>query len=525
MKIVKLISIFLILMVVSCYSDKGNYEYAEIEEITFENVDESYNIIGGAEKLVVTPIIKSKKYGIISPTDKNYDYSYLINVWDAKNDLPWSTLHEGEQALDILISARTGAYQMLINVLDRRTGITYSKMSKLVIASTTYEGWMLFGTEGAEKRSRLDMISYISATRQIPVYDLMASRGLPAETTGAYGIGFWANALAGTVDRLYLLTDQNAYMLDREELTTSNKQTINIVDFLSPKIVTVPVIYRSQEAKIIVTKDGDAYSQYSPYVGPRFAYPINTSVRGTDPEYKVAPFLGYNATRPISNFNRLFVLYDITNSRFMGWDYAVEEGTTLFPLLNPSTDVKFDYNIGMDMLFMEGTSFDGGVAFAVMKDKAGEINVAGIKVNAKNFEQHSYYPAIKAPRIKEATKFAFHSQFPLLFYVVGSDIYCYNLETKASNLALSKPDEEITCIKFNLFNNKLQSNGILNKMDEEFLSLQYKLVVCSYNNSDDKNGGTFGLYKVDASANSLTRNVEYSGCCKIVDVLYRERRK
>lgn len=525
MKIINLICVFFILGLASCYSDKGNYDYSEKDELTFKNIDESYNVIGGAENLVVTPEITSKSYGVISPNDENYEYSYWVDLDNKETKESWSLLTEGSQNIDTLTTIPTGAYRLWLRVLDKRVGVTHSKMSKLVISSTTYEGWLLFGTEGAERYSRLDMVSYISATRQIPVYDLMASRGLPKETTGAYGIGFWGNFGTTTMDRIYLMTDQAAYGLEKNEFTTSNKETINYLDFMSPKVAALPVAYQSNEANAIVTKDGDAYTQFSDAVGAKFTFPINTTVRGTNPEFKVAPFVGCNAKRPGIQ-SKLFVFYDVTNKRFMGWNSSVDEGAVLFPLLNPSADLKFDYKIGMDMLFMVGTAFDDGVAFAVMKDSDGDINVAGIKVNSTNFEQHSFYPKINSPKIKEATKFAFHSMFPLMYYAVESDVYCYNLGTGSSSLVLSKAGETITCIKFNLFNNDLTPPYYsLNKSDDEFMSLQYKLVVCSYNNSDDKNGGTFGLYKVNASSSTLEKDVEYKGFCRVTDVVYRERRE
>lgn len=523
MKILKLTSFFLFLTIVSCYSDKGNYNYSESKKITFENIKESYNIIGGAEKVVIEPKIISSVEGVISKDDSNYGYEYLIDLRDRDRDQPWSVIAEGSQSLDSIVHIPTGAYKLWIKVIDKRSGIAYSTFSKLVVSSSTYEGWLVFGTEGTERRSRLDMVSYISADRLIPTYDLMPSRGLPGGTTGAYGIGFWPNYYNETMDRMYLMTDQGAYLLEKNEFGTSEKSMINYVDFVSSKFNPVPVIYRSQDASMIVTIDGDAYSQYSDAVGAKFAYPINTTKRGANPEFKVAPFLGFNALRPGPE-SSLFVFYDITNKRFMGWNNEVEEGTVLYPLLNPSTGYKFDYNIGMDMLYMEGTSFDQGVAYAVLKDKDGDINIAGIKVNSENVEQHSYYSKINSPKIKQATKFAFHSQFPLMFYVADNEVYCYNLGTGNSKLALSLPNEEITLIKFNLFGNWFGGLGDLNKMDDEFLSTQYKLIVASYNNTDAKNGGKFGLYNVDAVSNSLSKNVEYTGFCKIADIVYRERR-
>ena len=126
----------------------------------------------------------------------------------------------------------------------------------------------------------------------------------------------------------------------------------------------------------------------------------------------------------------------------------------------------------------------------------------------------------------KATSFAFHSQFPYMFYAVDNKVYLHNLGTNTTfpmdNVVLGD-NEEVTMLKFNLY--RQCSLDDLNNQSDEFMARQYELMVGSYNHSVlDNNGGKLGFYPVDGVNNSVTKRTEYSGFAKIKDVVYRERR-
>lgn len=145
-------------------------------------------------------------------------------------------------------------------------------------------------------------------------------------------------------------------------------------------------------------------------------------------------------------------------------------------------------------------------------------------MSGAGFVQESVYENLNAPDFDKATVFAFHSQFPYMFYGVGNKVYLHNLGTNTTyemtNVGLNA-NEEVTMLKFNLYHN----NYWWPEPTEEFMARQYELMVGTYDNSvSGVNGGKLGFYKVDGMNNSITKRVEYSGFARIKDVRYRERR-
>ena len=147
-------------------------------------------------------------------------------------------------------------------------------------------------------------------------------------------------------------------------------------------------------------------------------------------------------------------------------------------------------------------------------------------MGGEGFVQEAYYAKINASEFKQATKFAFHSQYPFMFYAVKNKVYLYDLGT-GTNYPLEGiklgANEEVTMLKFNLYQQPSLDNL---DQSEEFLGQQYNLIVGSYDNgAAGVNGGKVGFYKIDRSSHSVTKLKEYDGFAKVKDVVYRERRK
>lgn len=521
MKIVNISLLSLLLFsVVSCINDEGNYDYtAPIEIHIIEEPENTYTALRAIEPIVINQTIKSSIDGDIKESDQNMEFSYRINVLDDVTKELWTILSEGKMNFNRTLDLPAGAYKLWFQMKNKRNGMTSSKAYNITISSPTYEGWMILGTEGANNNTRMDMISVISSTREVVNYDLMKSRGLPADTQGAQCFGWYPNNYANPGDKVSIFADNGGYILEKEEFNTSDKSTINFVDFILPTKLTDPVaIYTYNGNNLLVTTKGDAFAQKLGTAGARFQDPINITVKGRDPEFKVAPYIGYNAIRP-KIMSSLAVFFDETNRRFMGFNATTPGSEVLYPLIGSDADNKFNFNIDMNLIYMVGTAYDNGVTFALLKDDAGRYNLAGMSVVA-NIKQYNYVEDIQAPELSNAQHFAFHSKFPLMFYAVGNKVYSYNW---ANNTVSPSPvitlDSEVTMLKFQLYANSVE----LPKYDDPaFVDQQYNLLVASHSGSE--NGGKLGFYKTSDVDYSISKVKEYSGFCKIKDVIYRERR-
>ena len=167
---------------------------------------------------------------------------------------------------------------------------------------------------------------------------------------------------------------------------------------------------------------------------------------------------------------------------------------------------------------MEGTHFANNTVYTILQDGSGARSVYGINLSNSQFTQQSYIENIQAENFNQATSFAFHSQYPYMFYAYQDKLYTYNLGTQSLQQIITLPGEEITMVKFDLFKSP-------NPLDipENMQAQQYYLLVGSYNGSN--NGGTLRMYRFNNTTNQLEiiENRTYEGFGRIVDVTYRER--
>ena len=535
MKINILVSLFLAFSFIACFDDKGNYDYHEVAELTIENIPELIEVLGSSDHIIVQPKVTSSLEGEITNDNPNFEFTYKLEKKSGGilADEKWVNLNPSKSLdLDTLASFPADTYIVWFTVKDIRSGVETSTTFDVKVTSPTYEGWMILCNEGNQERVRMDMISVISAERVIPAYDLLTPLGLP-DLKKANEIGFSTSLFASPNDQIYVMSEEGAYLIDRETFKTDESWNIYLVSFIIPPTEGNIVKYTSLNsgssygplASFCVSNTGNAYAQILGMAGAAFEYPINTSVRGGTPEYKVAPYIGISMARPGNGQTALF--YDTDNQRFVGWKYGnnVDARQTLTPLPDPENKL-FSFQTGMDLIYMESTRYSNGLVYSILQNANGKRVIYGINMSGNGFAQESKYENPDAPDFDKATAFAFHSQYPYLFYAVGNKVYLHNLGTNKTYLMnnITLGDQEVvTLLKFNLYQQNSLSD--LNNQSDEFMARQYELMVGSYDSSiDGVNGGKLGFYPVDGTNNSVSKRIEYSGFAKIKDVVYRERR-
>lgn len=124
------------------------------------------------------------------------------------------------------------------------------------------------------------------------------------------------------------------------------------------------------------------------------------------------------------------LFYDIDNKRFVGWSFKSpttnDINQILTPVPNPEVGKLFDFKTGMDLVYMEGTSYSNGLVYAILQNASGKRVIYGINMSGAGFVQESIYENLNAPDFDKATVFAFHSQFPYMFYGVENKVYLHN---------------------------------------------------------------------------------------------------
>lgn len=518
----------------SCMKDKGNYDYTELAEIRVEGVPEVIEVLAFIDRIQVSPKIISSIEGEIRADNPNFTIQYRLGykgmgslggVVDGQSQA-WVDITP-ESGLDLDIPANYGpsTYVCWITITDNRNNTVTSHLFDIQVSSTTYEGWMVLCNEGPEERVRLDMISVLSSTNTTAIHDI--ANGLP-NIHHATHLGFHPmQANPGAI--ISVFSEEGSYQLINSTLESSELMDFNVMGFVTPQPETMLYQYPMSvigdyswrlRYSFVISDEGNAYRQGHGEAGSMYGLPINTSVGGTAPEFKVAPFVGVSEVRPANSNVALF--YDRDNKRFMGFNSATEN--ILFPVADPQPSL-FSFQTGKDMVYMEGTRRSNGLVYAILEDAGGQRSIYAINMGGNGFVQEDYYENVNAPGFAQATQFAFHSQFPIMFYATGNKVYLYNLGTRTAhemtNIGLGA-SEEVTLLKFNLFRNSHLTN--LNKQTPEFLNQQFQLIVGSYDQAaSGVNGGKVGFYEVNGQSNTISQVAEYSGFAKVKDVVYRER--
>ena len=84
MKMKNIILFSFIFFLMSCYDDKGNYDYREMAEIRIENLPETLEILGGIEHIVAQPKVTSSLEGEIKDGNPNFEFSYRLENRERK---------------------------------------------------------------------------------------------------------------------------------------------------------------------------------------------------------------------------------------------------------------------------------------------------------------------------------------------------------------------------------------------------------------------------------------------------------
>ena len=517
------------LLCISCYEDKGNYTYSEKEVVTI-TLPDNLKVMSRAEYINFDPAIVSSLNGDIAADNKNYTFGCKINYqyYNSKTGETenWTDIDSAKtKTVNYFAKLPAGTYKIMYDVTNVGTGVTTSILGNVSLLSATSEGWMVLNNVGTENRVRLDMISTDSKGNMVTARDVMGDKA-PALYNGTQVMinpsKFWNG------EGLFLMSKSGGYRLNVSTLQTTETDNMKLTDFILSTTPGQPVSMiivnkggtSGPLSRVCVTDVGNAYALTSNASGASFEDPINTNTRGTAPTYSVSPMIGTSMARPGNS--SCVLLYDNTNKRFMGWNYGATDNHITFALNDPDgVSKKFSYKTGMDLVAMKSTRYSDGLVYSVLQDAQKLRHIYGINLSGSQFTQESIYENITAEHFNDASDYAFHSQYPFMFYSYGNKVYCYNLGTGAvSDVLTLDAGETVTMLKFNLFVN-MQLSDLADHSDE-FLAKQYQLIVGSSTSASD--GGFVRFYAID-NTGKMTKKEEYKGFGKVVDVTYRERRK
>lgn len=104
-----------LLLSVGCFSDKGNYDYHEINEVTIDNIESDYSVLKGIGTLHIEPTLDGT---IFNGNDENYSYKWTID----------DRIISNEKNLDFEVDLDKGKYYLYFRIMDNSSGVEWKKI-------------------------------------------------------------------------------------------------------------------------------------------------------------------------------------------------------------------------------------------------------------------------------------------------------------------------------------------------------------------------------------------------------------
>ena len=511
----------ILLLLTACYSDKGNYDYHDINDVTIGGIDRENVYVAYAFQTTLksTPQIRSTM-----GDESSYEYTWRIiprNADTGKGASLDEFVVSHDRNLVYPVQLTDGDYTGFFEVKDPATGVTWIEDFYLQVISQGSTGWVVACDQG-DGRTRLDLIGKDSENTNDVLYpDLW--KNLDFEMGVPKRLFYVGDNYASYLGFPVLVTDQGSYSITGNDFHIGEDTDLKwyfgtVSDRILVANSTIELYTTNWVANWWVIDDSGKIYATECTDRAFFSYPIN--ILDGQTEFKAAPFVGvsytYNDTDEDWNYNYAAIFYDEQGRRFLA-----KYGANNYPsLMQCSGTQLFDVTTGRDMVFMDAHYEIDAQVVAVLKEPTSpRYFLYGLMLGFSKIEQN-YYGEIGGP-VSEARFFTLHPTYNVLFYATENKVYRVNLADPGTATEVISLDEseEIAVCKFNKINNLWGTPGA-----DVFM---YDLVVCTNRKNataDEQDIGTFRLYDIpELVSGSVTEKTKIEGLGRIVDVVYKEQ--
>ncbi|MBC9911646.1 PKD-like family lipoprotein [Chitinophaga varians] len=419
-----ILGILSIIALAGCYKDKGNYDYHELNAVKISGIDSSYSVLQGT-RLQIKPVLAFTKDASGDTSKYSYEWFVIEKIGNlplgARTDL--ATTHD----LDVSITlAPSRDYTVYYRVTDKATGVTFKYLSNLTVSIAISKGMLILSEVNG--KARLDMLSEYPKkyTMYTDVLRMLNSTvphdGAPVEVA-MVTTGYYISTTAGT------------HKIDNNTLGWKPTNSISY-EFQSkvPENLVAQRLMSGFMNSALCFVNGDLYV-YNQVYQVRYNLPVNYLTESKE-TFKVSRHIASHIQYMIP-----ILLYDETNHRFVRYTPPNSECT----LMPPGTIFNYQ-DAAKDLLYMTWNNYNGGMVFALLKDRpTGKVFLARINVTTSILQQSSY-DEMNVPDIDKATRFAVDPVNGYIFYSAGGKLYEYDVSLKTAKLMLDRPGSEITLL-------------------------------------------------------------------------------
>lgn len=518
-----ILAIFILsLLLQSCFVDKGNYSYKEINEVTIEGVEEFYRVEYPDGTLEISPIITSTES---SANNDRYTYE-----WKAVGSVgnPVVEVLSTELSVSGNIPLLPGTYTLYFKVTDKETGLVWKTSTSLNVATGTSRGFLLAGND-PQGYFRLDMVRMPASGDTIVSHDLLRNANIPPfkDATGVMFTGGMANM---NNSRFWVMGKNHSYYINRTTFLAEPGNVFRPLTFtlhnipshltvadVAPRVSRIGGTASTTSYRAVSTQEG--YVFYSTSItmnGDVYGNPVNRTNANSEEYFKASPYLMYSL-----GYYRGLVVYDTDNDRFT---FCSSFGTTCTVLSDKPTDL-FPWNQGSNgrkLVYAENSrntlnGASNGNSFALMQDQQEQYHIYMINAaylsSAPNKTGYYLVDKTLAPGLDQAVQnklIAFASFRTVMIYASGNNLYYYDYNKGNERGGLLKSfDNTITMIQFDIQtgNNGYRDLYVATRDGSGVGTLQ-KLVVGNDVNSVDY---------------SVEENTTWTGLCSVVRMDWRNQ--
>ncbi len=511
----KYLYIFITLLVSSCFVDKGNYSYKDVNEIIIDvsTIPLEYNV-SQFEKLTIVPKIKFSQ-NIIA--EENLEYKWTIfNTYYASS---YAEVIGNEKIFDKTITQQSSAtnYALVLDVKDKKTGIAAQQRFTVWVNSEVISGLVV--VHSLDGKSDLD---YIATTNAVPnitenrhmrnVFSLINKTKMNGNAKFVAG----ARKSNSVINSVYIGTDNELYKVKGKtfelEFTFGDKMFTIVPAIKKPQAFEIGGTYANYQFLINNGKVHSISNQSAWETTFSYALLPNTSTLNSS-EVDLAPYVYIPETFPsTTRFGGVF--YDKLGQRFVIMPYTTSPTATLTKFNDQINSIFNLNNIGKEILYFEKGFNNYG--YAIFKDNASAdrwLYIANFNVAMNSNMAVAMYNMTTLPEIASAKFYSTGNRGNVLLYATNKDIYTYDYSGSNTATKINNPfaaNEEITCMKIykpGTGNNLGNANGAI-------------LYVATWNGTEGK------LYEFSMNeANGYLRSKEplnvFNGFGKIMDMNHK----
>jgi len=490
------------IMATSCFKDKGNYSYTELNNLYIDSFGTKAAFY--LDSLIVKPVIRTTLDDAALDDTARWSYLWTAAISNrvvAKGDVPLLTIGSSKD-LRIKLTMRPEKYTLYFKVTDRYTGNIYSMQTALSVTTTTNEGWLLL--TDINNVARLDMVSFLPSplTDTLVLTDLLKNYGIPE----MHGPGDIAFTLANQGNYIYVTAADGGHKLDADVFYWQPSYNLKYECLFDYGANFSPGSIKNSGAGSYLLNYGKDWYYQNLVTAAGYGVPVNR-VAGETADFDASPLIG-----KATNVSNPGVLFDCTKKRFLRLN---EGAATCAELPDPTTNPLFSYKPNMDLLYIT-TNQANSITYAILKDPAtNKVWVYSFTLTTSSLSQN-FARELTGTDITNAEFFAVSPEYGYLFYSVGSKVYEVDYDNPTvSKLAIDLGSKKISLLKFHQF--RAYSGA-------KYLPAGKSLMVGSYDTGlPAEKCGTLSQYSIPGLVGTPVLVKSYSGMGKIVSLTYRER--